>query len=123
MSIMRWNVAGAPCSPKGRVRVLPMSTGVVEGGLGFGSFREWHLPVPFCEVKCGDVLGPTEAIQELIHPRHWVAVELRDFVEVAEVIAEAEGAIWFWYHDDRAGPRAVRWFNHPLTSAFVGFPQ
>ncbi len=51
--------------------------------------------------------------QELIHPRHWVAVKLRDLVKAAEVIAEAEVAIWFWYHDDRAGPRVVRWFNHP----------
>ncbi len=97
---------------EGKGPVLSVFTRGAEGHLGFGSFREGHLPVPFCEVKCGDVPGPTEAIQELIHPRHWVA-ELRDFVEAAEVIAEVEGAIWFWYHDDRAGPRAVRWFNRP----------
>ncbi len=52
--------------------VLPVSPGGAEDRLGFGSFREGHLPVPFCEVKCGDVPGPTEAIQELIHPRHHV---------------------------------------------------
>ncbi len=107
MTIMRWNVAGAPCSPKGKSPVLPVATGGAEGRLEFGSFGEGHLPIPFCEVKCGYVPSPTEAIQELIHPRHWVAVELWDFIEAAEVVAEVGDAIWFWYHDDRAGPRAV----------------
>ncbi len=83
----------SPGQPKGKCLVLPVSIGGAEGRLGFGSFREGHLPVPFFEVKCGDVPGPTEAIQELIHLRHWVAVKLRDFVETAEVVAEAEGAI------------------------------
>ncbi len=98
----------SPVQPKGKGPVLPVSTGGAESRLGFGSFREGHLPVPFWEVKCGDVPDPTEAIQELIHPRHWVAVKLRDFVEAVEVIAAVEGAIWFWYNDDRAGPRAVK---------------
>ncbi len=70
----------SPVQPEGKGPVLPVSTGGAEGHFGFGSFGEGHLPVPFCEVKCGDVPGPTNAIQELIHPRHWVTVELRDFV-------------------------------------------
>ncbi len=55
-----------PVQPEGKGLVLSVSAGGAEGRLGFGSFREGHLPLPFCEVKCGDVPGRTEAIQELI---------------------------------------------------------
>ncbi len=98
---------------EGKGPVLPVPIGGAEGCFGFGRFGKGHLPVSLSQVQCRDIPGPSQAIEELIHPRHWVTVELRDFILAAEVVAEAEGAIWFWYHDDRAGPRAVRWFNHP----------
>ncbi len=36
-----------------------------------------------------------------------------DLVYPLEVITEAEGAVRLRDHDDRAGPRPVRWFNYP----------
>ncbi len=45
--------------------------------------------------------------QQFVDPRHRVAVELGDLVQAAEVVAEPEGAVRFWDHNDRAGPRAA----------------
>ncbi len=44
---------------------------------------------------------------------HGIAVKLGDLVYPTEVITEAEGAVRLRDHDDRAGPRAARWFNYP----------
>ncbi len=47
----------SPVQSEGKGSVLPVSTEGTEGRFGFGSFGEGQLPVPFREVKCGDVPG------------------------------------------------------------------
>ncbi len=89
------------------VRVLPVATWSREGRLGSGLCGEWYLPVALCEVEGGNVPGPSQSIQELIHSGHRVPTEFRDFVEATEVVTEAEGAIWLRDQDNWAGPWAA----------------
>lgn len=67
-----------------------------------GGRRLLLLPVALGEMK----RVPSRALNELIHPGHGIAVELKHLVKLPEVITESEATIWLWDHHDWAGPRA-----------------
>ncbi len=98
---------------EGKGPVLPVATRGGKSSLGFCILRKGYLPVAFGEVQCRDIPGPSQPVQQFVHPRHGVSVELGNLVEATEVIAETEGAIRFRDHHYWAGPRAARWFYHP----------
>lgn len=65
---------------EGEDLVLPVVRGHAESSFGL-SFRCYgYLPIPFCEVECGEKPGPPEPVDEVIHSGHGIAVELSDLV-------------------------------------------
>ncbi len=78
---------------EGKGPIPPVATRGGKSSLRFSSFREVYLPVAFGEVQCRVKPGPSQPIQQLVHPRHGVSVELGDLVDATEIIAETKGAI------------------------------
>ncbi|XP_073693966.1 uncharacterized protein [Garra rufa] len=106
---------------EGKGPVLPVPRRSGEGGFGPGIRGEGDLPISLGQVQGGDVPGPSQALQELIHPGHGVTVELRDFVEASIVVAEPEGAVRLRDQDYRAGPGAPRGLNDPQLEHLLDF--
>ncbi len=109
---MRWKVAGAPCSPKGRTRYCQWPRGVEKAVLGLARSVSGTCQYPLGQIERGDEPGSPQSIQELIDTWHRVPVELRDLVYAAEVITKPEGAIWFWDHHDGATPGTAGGLNY-----------
>ena len=87
---MRWNVAGAPCTPKGSTVYWYRPPGVKNAVFLPGGLAEGDLPISLGKVMGGEVSSGPEPLDEFVDPGHWVRVELRDLVQPPKVVAESK---------------------------------
>ena len=80
------------------VKLKQLTAASPKGGLRLVLLCDGHLPISALEVKGREPLGSMECIEEVIYPRQQVSVLDSSCVELTEVHAKAQAAVFFSHH-------------------------
>ena len=92
-----WNVAEAK---RDLVELKELTAAGAERRFLLVPLLDEDLPVSTLEVKSGKPVGPVEGVEEVVDVRNGMCVFYRRCVELPEVHAEPQAAVFFLDHDD-----------------------